>query len=148
MFNSILVVCTGNICRSPYGEYKLRSELPCLSIASAGVAVKTSRLQNRPADSSTISVANEFGVDVSRHKARQLTQEMVDEHDLILCMEPDQLEIVCDSFKEARHKSFLFGHWVGLGKIDDPYQQGEHAFREAFSNINRATHAWVKRLNI
>lgn len=148
MFSSILVICTGNICRSPYGEYKLRRELPTVRVASAGIAVEKSQLQGSPADKNARIIASEFDIDVSSHRAQQVTQQMVDKYDLILCMEPNQLELLCQSFETARGKSFLFGHWVGVAKIEDPYLQDQQAFRQTFGKINRAALAWVKRIDV
>lgn len=148
MFSSILVICTGNICRSPYGEHKLRRELPAVRVSSAGIAVKKSQLQGSPADRNARIVALEFDIDVSSHRAQQVTQQMIDGHDLILCMEPNQIELLCQRFESARSKSFLFGHWVGVGKIEDPYLQDVQAFRQTFGKINRAVAAWVKRIDI
>lgn len=146
MFSSILVICTGNICRSPYGEHRLRQEMPTIKVSSAGIAVEKSLLVGQAADSQAISVALDFGVDVSQHKAKQVTQKLIDEHELILCMEPNQLEVVCQMYEGARHKSFLFGHWIGVGEVNDPYRQEEQVFKATFSTINRATSAWSKRI--
>lgn len=146
MFNSILVICTGNICRSPYAEHKLKQLLPDMKITSAGVATSKSKLDDAPADSQAIDVAKEFDVDISGHVAKQATQKLVDEFDLILAMERNQLDILCEDFPTARHKGFLFGHWVGMSVIEDPFQKDEHAFRQAFTNIDSAALAWVRKL--
>ncbi|MDF5612440.1 low molecular weight phosphotyrosine protein phosphatase, partial [Vibrio parahaemolyticus] len=49
MFSNILVVCVGNICRSPTGERLLQQLLPDKQISSAGIAVEKSRLTGKPA---------------------------------------------------------------------------------------------------
>ncbi|WED20605.1 low molecular weight phosphotyrosine protein phosphatase [Vibrio sp. JC009] len=146
MFNSILVICAGNICRSPYGEFRLKALLPGKKITSAGVATKISNLQDKPADILAIEVAGEFNADITEHRAKQVTQELVDEYDLILCMERNQLEKLCELHPTARHKSFVFGHWVGSSTIEDPYQKDVHAFRQAFTNIDNAAESWARKL--
>ncbi|WP_375750117.1 low molecular weight protein-tyrosine-phosphatase [Vibrio sp. HN007] len=146
MSRSILVVCTGNICRSPYGEEKLRKLLPNFEVASAGLATKMNRLSGKKADSLAIKVASEFGVDISGHKAQQITQKLIDEHDLILVMEPRQKEALCDYHPADSHKIHLFGKWVGLEHIDDPYRQGKHAFLAAFTAIDKSAQAWADNL--
>ena len=88
MFNSILVVCIGNICRSPIGEHLLRHYLPTQKIASAGV----NALVGYPADPNTVIVAEKRGIDLSNHIARQLTAELCNEYDLILVMDPKLID--------------------------------------------------------
>ncbi|MGX9418422.1 low molecular weight protein-tyrosine-phosphatase [Vibrio sp. WJH972] len=146
MFDRILVICTGNICRSPYGEEKLKHLLPNKVVSSAGVATKKSGLERSPADPLAIEVARDLGYDLSAHRARQVTFDMIDDVDLILAMERNQIEVLCEKFPTARSKAFLFGHWIGLSTIDDPYRKGEASFRQAFSNIDKAADSWLRKL--
>ena len=69
MFDSILVVCTGNICRSPIGERFLRKVLPNKRIDSAG----TGALIVHAADESAIKIAVKHGISLEGHKGRQFT---------------------------------------------------------------------------
>lgn len=147
MFSSILVLCTGNICRSPYGEAKLKALLPDLAITSAGVATDKSGLADRPADPMAITVAKDFGFDISNHRAKQVTQQLVDDYDLILAMERNQLDVLCEKIPTARSKGFVIGQWIGLSSIDDPFQKDEHAFRQAFVNIDKAAESWARKLS-
>ena len=80
MFNKILVVCVGNICRSPTGEALLKQKLPNHTIASAGVGA----LVGDPADAQASQVAQQHGVDLSTHVAQQLTSELAAQYDLML----------------------------------------------------------------
>ncbi len=146
MFSRILVLCTGNICRSPYAEAKLKSLLPDLVITSAGVSTDKSGLVDKPADPLAIAVAKDCGLDISAHRAKQVTQQMVDDFDLILAMERNQLEVLCEKVPTARSKGFVIGQWIGLSTIEDPYRKDEHAFRQAFSHIDRAAESWVRKL--
>ncbi|SQD05246.1 phosphotyrosine-protein phosphatase [Escherichia coli] len=78
-FNSILVVCTGNICRSPIGERLLRKRLPGVKVKSAGVH----GLVKHPADATAADVAANHGVSLEGHAGRKLTAEMARNYDLI-----------------------------------------------------------------
>jgi len=80
---SILVVCVGNLCRSPTGEYLLGKYLPDTRVASAGLMART----DKPACSVAAEVAMENGLDISSHATTRLTPELVMQHDLILAME-------------------------------------------------------------
>ena len=88
MFDSILVVCTGNICRSPLGERYLRREFPNKKIDSAG----TGALVGYPADASAEKVANINGLSLEGHRAQQFTADLARYYELILVMEKYHLE--------------------------------------------------------
>lgn len=124
MFNSILVVCTGNICRSPIGERYLRSLLPNKKIDSAG----TSALVDHAADESAILVASSHGISLDGHVAKQFTSSLGRQYDLILVMEKYHIEQIGRVAPEARGKTMLFGHWLNQRDIPDPYRKSNEAF--------------------
>jgi protein-tyrosine-phosphatase len=81
----LLFVCTGNVCRSPMAEYCLRAALGADSpwrVRSAGVFA----MQGAAATAEAILVLREHGVDLSEHRSRPLTPELVDEARLIVVM--------------------------------------------------------------
>ncbi|MEJ2763333.1 protein tyrosine phosphatase [Photobacterium sp. MCCC 1A19761] len=142
MFHKILVVCVGNICRSPSGEYLLKQLLPAKQIASAGVGA----LVGKPADKMAADVASEQGICLEGHEAQQLTSELCQQYDLILVMEKGHIEAVTRIAPEARGKTMLFGQWIGQKDIPDPYRQSREAFEFAYSLIKEAAEAWAKKL--
>ena len=84
MMKHILVVCTGNICRSPTGEYCLKKELgPDFEVMSAGLGA----LVDHPAHELSQKIALEHGIDMSAHRARQINLDILKWADLILVME-------------------------------------------------------------
>ncbi|NVC64589.1 low molecular weight phosphotyrosine protein phosphatase [Vibrio sp. 05-20-BW147] len=146
MFNKILVVCVGNICRSPTGERVLQKLLPNKTVASAGIAAEKSRLIGKPADAMAIEVARENGVDVENHQSQQLTPALCSQYDLILVMEKGHMEALTQISPEARGKTMLFGQWIGQQEIPDPYRQSKEAFVHAYQLIDKAAQAWAKKL--
>ncbi|OOE91671.1 protein tyrosine phosphatase [Salinivibrio sp. AR647] len=143
MFDNILVVCVGNICRSPTGERLLRAALPDKNIASAGIGA----LVGKPANERALRVAADHGVDLSGHEARQLTASMCRDHDLILVMEAGHKDEVCRIAPEARGKTMLFGHYLSAHKeIPDPYRQSDEAFEHAYDLIAQAAEKWCSVL--
>ncbi len=146
MFNNILVVCVGNICRSPTGEYLLKRLLPNKHIASAGIATSKSKLTGQPADkvAKQVALANELSLE--QHSAQQLTSSMCQEFDLILVMEKGHIDAVCAIAPEARGKTMLFSHWLDKVDIPDPYRQSEEAYRHAWNLIEKSAHKWVAKL--
>ncbi|MGF1730506.1 protein tyrosine phosphatase [Photobacterium kasasachensis] len=141
MFEKILVVCVGNICRSPSGEYLLKNLLPNKHIASAGVGALT----GKSADNMAMDVATENGVNLEGHIAQQLTSELCRDYDLILVMEKGHVEAVTKIAPEARGKIMLFGQWIGQKDIPDPYRQSREAFEHSYSLIAEAANAWAKK---
>ncbi|MGD8569118.1 MAG: low molecular weight protein-tyrosine-phosphatase [Gammaproteobacteria bacterium] len=139
MFDSILVVCIGNICRSPVGERLLRRLLPEKEISSAGVGA----LQGCPVDDLAAEIASKHGLDTSGHIARQLTPEICREADLILAMSEDIREQIYRIAPEARGKVMLFGKWLDDIEIPDPYRQNRKTHEQAYKLLEEAAATWV-----
>ncbi|ELD1712545.1 protein tyrosine phosphatase [Escherichia coli] len=127
-FNSILVVCTGNICRSPIGERLLRKRLPGVKVKSADVAAN-------------------HGVSLEGHAGRKLTAEMARNYDLILAMESEHIAQVTAIAPEVRGKTMLFGQWLEQKEIPDPYRKSQDAFEHVYGMLERASQEWAKRLS-
>lgn len=142
MFNTILVVCTGNICRSPIGERLLQKLLPAKKISSAGVQA----LKGHDADSAAVRVANKNNLLLTGHKGRQFTADMAMEYDLILAMDKFHLEQISKIAPEARGKTMLFGHWLNMKEIPDPYRKSDEAFDSVYKLIELASKSWATRL--
>ena len=146
MFNKILVVCVGNICRSPTAEYLLKNKLPNKHIASAGIGTQRNGLADKPADKMAACVALTHGLDLSAHRARQLTSALCKEYDLILVMEKRHLNSVRHLAPEASGKTMLLGHWLKNKEIADPYQRSEEIYQLVFDLIEQSVNEWVKKL--
>lgn len=144
MFNRILIVCVGNICRSPTAEKLLRNALAssAIEVSSAGLAA----LRDSPLEPTASRVLEEHGHAPGSHKARQLTSDAVSDADLILVMEQRHIEGVLSLAPQARGKVFLLGKWQSDREIMDPYRQGKSAFVHAYTLIEQATQAWARRL--
>lgn len=142
MVQSVLVVCSGNVCRSPMGERLLRHACPDLRVDSAG----TMAMSGHCADSLAQGVAEARGITLSGHVARQLTTEMVREYDLLLVMELVHLRYVMAIAPWGRGKTLLFGLWDDLKTVPDPYRQGRDAFEHVFCQLEQASQQWALRL--
>ncbi|CAI0858491.1 arsenate reductase/protein-tyrosine-phosphatase family protein [Serratia quinivorans] len=143
MFDSILVVCVGNICRSPIGERLLKKHLPQKKISSAGIGA----MVGNPADNSAICVAELNNLSLDGHIAKQITKEMCREYSLLLVMEKKHIDAVCRISPEVRGKTMLFGHWAGQREVPDPYGKSNEAFEFVYSLLNESAHKWAQALN-
>ncbi|PLN36567.1 protein tyrosine phosphatase [Klebsiella pneumoniae] len=142
MFNSILVLCTGNICRSPIAERILRDFFPEKEIDSAGLGA----VVGKPADASAINVAEKNGISLQGHKGRQFTAEMGRRYQLILVMERMHLEQVSNIAPELRGKTMLLGHWNGNKDIPDPYKKSDEAFDSVYKLIEQSCKCWISKI--
>lgn len=144
LFKKILVVCVGNICRSPTAELLLRNALgsSAISVASAGLSARV----GEGVEASARQVLEEHGHSADSFKARQLTADIVNDSDLILVMEKQHVNQVLKIASHARGKVFLLGKWQSEREIQDPYRQGKAAFIHAHALIEDAVSSWAKRL--
>ena len=144
MFNKILVVCAGNICRSPLAEAKLRQLAPAsVEIASAGIQA----MVDHPADPQSQVEAVQDGLDLSQHRARQLTDAMCQAHDLILVMEQRHVDSVCQISPSARGKVMLLGRWNNQQEVADPYHKDASHFASAYQLISAFSEQWISKMN-
>ena len=141
MIRSMLVVCVGNICRSPMAEYLLRRELEGIVVESAGLDALT----GYAADPAAIQVCGENGPDISKHRARPLTAALVSVTDLILTMERVHNQEIMRRHPSARGKVFRLGD-VEDFDVPDPYRKPLSHFYEVYELIARGTESWTSRI--
>ncbi len=137
----LLVLCEGNICRSPMAQAVLAAALPALSVQSAGLGA----LVGAPADETATSLMQARGLDLAAHRAVQVNAALCSQADLILVMEQEQRARVEALYPQVRGKVFRIGHHLQQD-VPDPYRQGEQAFRHALALIDRGVAEWLPRI--
>ncbi len=143
MFERILVVCEGNICRSPVGEFMLREHLPGRDISSAGL----SGLEGHDMDPVMREIALENGLDCPTHVARRLKPSMCRRAELILVMERQQRERIGRATPEALGKVLLMGKWLDEEtEIPDPFRRERDHYERAYRQLDSAARAWSRQL--
>ena len=141
--SNILFVCIGNICRSPFAQVLftklMRQE------GHKGFHAESAGLLALPGNSATFlaqKVAVEHGVDLAGHKAKRLSQKLVDWSELILVMEKSHKDELLADFPEAADKTFLMRRFARFGSrsrgIADPYGLQYDAYRFCYLDIEDA----------
>ncbi len=144
MFQNILIVCVGNICRSPAAEALLSSRLQGkgLTISSAGIGA----LVGNPMDKTAHEVLADHGLDHMSHRARQVNSEMLHKADLILAMENSHIQHIRQIAPEVHGKTFLMGKWLDDTEVPDPYRQSKPAFEHVHSLLTQCVESWLPYL--
>lgn len=145
MFNRILMVCIGNICRSPTAEILLREALPLTgyTVSSAGLGA----LVDHPVERMAAAELVTRGHTLPEHRARQLDRGMLRQAELVLAMEKGHIEHILAMAPEARGKVFLLGKWQGDRCIADPYRKDQTAFATAYEQIAEGVAAWATNIH-
>ena len=136
----MLVVCTGNICRSPMTVGMLRHLLPKkfkenITVSSAG----TDALHGNQATDFAIQAMQYYGIDISDHRARSLSRSMVVEADLILAMEKYHLKIIRGMQIFGAGKAHLLSRFDNTRKpydMQDPIDGGLDLYAETAKRIH------------
>ena len=138
----ILMVCLGNICRSPLAEGILQSKVPKekVFVDSAGTAAY--HIGNLP-DARSIAVAEKHGIDITNQQARKFTKKDFNNFDVIYAMDKSNYENIISLASNDRElkKVKIILNELQLGKnlsVPDPYYGGNSGFEEVYKMLNEA----------
>ena len=112
-----------------------------ITVESAGLGA----LVGHPAADFAVELMAERGIDISKHRAQQLTPDLVSKADLILVMESGHRRVIDENDLTARGKVHRLGEWQDK-EIADPYRQDKTAFSEALADIESGIASWVDKL--
>nr|WP_317200250.1 low molecular weight protein-tyrosine-phosphatase [uncultured Psychrobacter sp.] len=141
-FNNILVVCVGNICRSPIAEALLQEKYPDKHIESAGLGA----LVGSPVDPNSQEVMAPYNIDMSNHVAKQIDENLVMKADLIFTMSDGQTKWIEERWPHCRGKTFKIGHWNDQD-IADPYRHDISLFETARQDIVDSIEPWIDKIS-
>ncbi|MGB5162361.1 MAG: ATP-grasp domain-containing protein [Thermoanaerobaculia bacterium] len=143
---SILIVCHGNIIRSAFAEALMKKKLGPLGIEIASCGIRASEPE---ADPQAIACAQSLGIDLTGHRPRRITAELLDRADLVLAMDWFNFaQVLSDYPKTSPSKTVLFSAFGARSEtIRDPYGQDWKAFRRCFQKIEEHAEAIREQLS-
>jgi protein-tyrosine phosphatase len=149
MKTNILMVCLGNICRSPLAEGILQDKLNKTSFYVDSAGTGNYHIGNPP-DPRSISVAKKHGIDISKQKCRQFKKEDFLKFDYIYVMDSKNYQniiaLTTNQEEKTKVKLLLSGLNLDNKEVPDPYWD-DNGFEHVFQLIDSACTIIAEKLN-
>jgi protein-tyrosine phosphatase len=132
----VLVICHGNICRSPFAGALLSHRTSAIGVRSAGIDAR----EGAPAEAGAIRAARAFGIDLDLHTAHRVEADDIEWADLILGMEGHQAAWIEQRWPARWSRTRLLGEYLPMPPyaIEDPWGQSDEIFEATFARIDAA----------
>ena len=149
MKTRVLMVCLGNICRSPLAEGILKSKVDPNTIIVDSAGTAGYHIGNPP-DTRSIAVAKKYGIDISDQVCRKFSPKDFDTYDIIYAMDKDNYQNIIQLSTKSEHTNkvrFLLSEIDGNEQeVPDPYYGGTDGFEQIFQMIDTACDHIVNRI--
>ncbi|WP_420628335.1 low molecular weight protein arginine phosphatase [Candidatus Leptofilum sp.] len=134
----IVVVCTANICRSPVAEALLRTKLSAIgvdgwTVSSAG----TWAIEGNTAAPHSIALMSEQGINIQPHRSQPVTEQVMQQADLALCMETGHVRTLKRAYPAHAHKIYTLRQMVQKrGCVKDPYGGSRRQYERMVAEVD------------
>lgn len=147
----VLMVCLGNICRSPLAEGILQSKINSDSIFVDSAGTAAYHIGNLP-DERSIEVARKNGINITNQRARKFTEKDFDEFDYIYAMDESNYQNILMLARNINDKDkvkmILNEIHPNLNKsVPDPYYGGKEGFKNVYNMLDKACTVIAKKLS-
>ena len=141
----VLVICHGNICRSPFGEALIAVRAPALEVRSAGLHAS----DGNPADLQAIACAQRMGVSLVAHRSQLATNDLLGWADLILVMQGAHVAEIARRFPSCVGRVRLLGDYLPEPPygLPDPWGEADEVFDRVFTRLRAAADRLVARIS-
>ncbi|WP_349351399.1 MULTISPECIES: low molecular weight protein-tyrosine-phosphatase [unclassified Flagellimonas] len=150
MKTKVLMVCLGNICRSPLAEGILRSKVDSDKVLVDSAGTAGYHIGNPP-DKRSIAVAQKYGLDISHQRCRKFSRLDFLEFDHIYVMDrsnfSDVAQLASNAQEAQKVKLLLSEVDLDLQEVPDPYYGGDDGFENVYQMVDQACEAIAKKLN-
>ena len=146
----ILMVCLGNICRSPLAEAILEHKTKHLNIEVDSAGTAAYHVGKLP-DSRSIKIAEKYNIDLSQQRARQFSRADFDAFDIIYAMDTNNYAhlISLASSESERNKIKLILNEINPNacqSVPDPYYGGKNGFQEIYNMLDKACNKIIQNI--
>ncbi len=143
----ILLVCNGNVTRSPMAAGFLKEGLGREAGLEAEVDTAGLDTTEEAPSSKAVEVMREVGLDISGHRPKLISGELVEWADVVLTMTPVQSERLLQAYRAAEGKTHVLGDYVGEPQwVEDPDGAPVEAFRDTRDQLSKLVEVLVERL--
>ncbi|QLE00270.1 low molecular weight phosphotyrosine protein phosphatase [Galbibacter sp. BG1] len=147
----VLMVCLGNICRSPLAEGILKSKVNPENVFVDSAGTSNYHIGSKP-DPRSIEIAAKYNIDITDQRGRQFTQKDFDDFDLIFAMDnSNYFNIIQQARSEAdRAKVHLILNKIAPDEnmdVPDPYYGGATGFENVYKMLDKATDVIVRDIS-
>src|SRR2546429_6565096 len=147
---SVLVICNGNIFRSPFAAAVLRRALELRGLGRVRVDSAGFAGAGRPTPADAVAAAARRAIDLSRHASQLVMADVVRAADLIVVMDALQRRMICERFGRSPRGVLLLGDFdplpVASRGIEDPVEQGSEVCARVYARIERCVEELAQSL--
>ena len=146
----ILMVCLGNICRSPLAEGILKNKSTHLDIYVDSAGTAGYHVGNKP-DARAIEIAQKYNIDLNNQRARQFSRKDFDEFDIIYAMDKNNyanLISLADNNEERNKIKMILNELDhdSFQSVPDPYYGGQEGFEKVYKLLDKACEKIVSKI--
>ena len=148
--SKILMVCLGNICRSPLAEGILKAKTIHLDVVVDSAGTAAYHVGEQP-DIRSIEIANKYGIDLTSQRARQFSVNDYDEFDKIYAMDSSNYANIISLARDERDRNKVDvilneSNPKSFQSVPDPYYGGENGFQNVYDMLDQACNIITQNL--